>query len=74
MRSGLVCRCCVALLLLLASVAGSASGAWIRNAPPCSAALLPRWPNSAQGSIMWPEGAYVQSSRCVPGGKCASRS
>eukprot|EP00969_Alexandrium_andersonii_P203274 8982381-Alexandrium_andersonii.AAC.1 len=64
MRSGLVCHCCVALLLLLllllllASVAGSASGAWTRSAPPCSVA---RWPNSAHGSITWPEGAYVQS-------------
>eukprot|EP00969_Alexandrium_andersonii_P042894 1881309-Alexandrium_andersonii.AAC.1 len=59
------------LLLLLASVAGSASDAWTRNAPPCSAA---RWPNSAHGNSTWPEGAYVQSSRWVPGGKCASRS
>eukprot|EP00969_Alexandrium_andersonii_P087010 3838407-Alexandrium_andersonii.AAC.1 len=59
------------LLLLSPSTTGRASGASTRNAPP---SLDARRPNSAHGSIMCPEGAYEQSSRCVPGGRCASKS
>eukprot|EP00969_Alexandrium_andersonii_P119222 5270652-Alexandrium_andersonii.AAC.1 len=59
------------LLLLPPSITGRAIGASTRNAPPSSTALRP---NSAHGSIMCPEDAYEQSSRRVPGGRCASKS